>query len=377
MNPISPIPDSPPAGPEPAAPAYVIVTQVKSNRVVYFTDDPEFEPAMEGDWYYVTQHAGALPAAMTLRNCWRWRFNGGVFTDAKAPKAKTPAELLIEANRKALRGILKEKMNALRAGLLPKGTLGTVIRARKLEQARAFLEQPDAEADYRLLQGVAQARAISMHDAARLVIDKAADAQRVLEETELEFERLAYAIRSAKTQEELLALRSELLDEVQPALSAKMKFKVANTTPVDLDQPMKATHRVHEQARLRAQLRLRINKARADACGDYLGNELLRSRREAQARHYLQHGAEPEGEALGLLRSHAEAHQLELRAAAEAILAQARRAEQLLERTEADKDRLLARIASIQSLRDVREAEAQIKALRWDEAHAAPEETQP
>ena len=300
-----------------------------------------------------------------------------MFTDAKAPKAKTPAELLIEANRKALRGILKQKMNALRAGLLPKGTLGTVIRARKLEQARAFLDQPESQADYRLQQGVAEARGISMHEAARLVIDKAAEAQRVLEETEVEFERLAHAIRSAKTQEELLALRSELLDEVHPALSAKMKFKVANTTPIDLDKPLKATHRTHEQARLRAQLRLRINKARTDACGDYLGNELLRNRREAQARQFLEHGAPSEGEALSLLRGHADAHQLGLREAADAILAEARAAEQLLLRTEADKDRVLARIAAIQSLRDVREAEAAIKALRWDDARPAPQETQP
>jgi hypothetical protein len=31
---------------------WIVVTQVKSDRVVYFTDDPGYQPPMEGDWYY-------------------------------------------------------------------------------------------------------------------------------------------------------------------------------------------------------------------------------------------------------------------------------------------------------------------------------------
>src|SRR5437879_693223 len=71
---------------------YTVVTQVKSNRVVYFTDDADYVTPMDGDWYYVSNYHGALPKGMTLRNCWRWRFNGGVFTDGGAHKPEKSAK---------------------------------------------------------------------------------------------------------------------------------------------------------------------------------------------------------------------------------------------------------------------------------------------
>jgi len=32
---------------------WFVVSQCKSNRVVYFTDDTDYVPPMQGDWYYV------------------------------------------------------------------------------------------------------------------------------------------------------------------------------------------------------------------------------------------------------------------------------------------------------------------------------------
>ena len=76
-----------------------IVTQVKSNRVVYFTDDADYLPPTDGDWYYVSSTLGDLPKGMSLRNCWRWRFNGGVFTDAgAAARGAQPAALALLGN---------------------------------------------------------------------------------------------------------------------------------------------------------------------------------------------------------------------------------------------------------------------------------------
>ena len=48
------------ATPEPKT--WSLVTQVKSHRVVYFTDDPAYQPPMDGDWYYVSPFAGNSPA---------------------------------------------------------------------------------------------------------------------------------------------------------------------------------------------------------------------------------------------------------------------------------------------------------------------------
>ena len=93
-------------------PTTIIVSQVKSNRVVYFTDDLDYQPPMEGDWYYVSTYQGPLPKDMTLRNCWGWRFNGGVFKDAREAPRQSAAESLLENNRKALRRLLREKIDA-------------------------------------------------------------------------------------------------------------------------------------------------------------------------------------------------------------------------------------------------------------------------
>ncbi len=55
---------------QPLLKTWFIVSQVKSHRVVYFTDDPGYTPPTEGDWYYVSPYQGELPQAMSLRNCW-------------------------------------------------------------------------------------------------------------------------------------------------------------------------------------------------------------------------------------------------------------------------------------------------------------------
>src|SRR4051812_48038046 len=116
--------------------AHIIVTQVKSNRVVYFTDDPDYSPPMEGDWYYVSSYRGELPADMSLRNCWRWRFNGGVFKDTKPERpAKDARQRLVDHNRSALLGILSEKINAVRAPYAPSCSLGAAVREEKLREA--------------------------------------------------------------------------------------------------------------------------------------------------------------------------------------------------------------------------------------------------
>lgn len=366
MNPIDP-PTALDTGQAAAAqPSFIIVTQVKAHRVVYFTDDPQYEPPMDGDWYYISHHTGALPEGMSLRNCWRWRFNGGVFTDAKAPRQKTAVELLVDNNRKALLQILRKKMNALREPLLAKGTLGAVVRTRKLAQAQAYLKQADTPADMALLRGVALARDITMLEAAQLVTGKAAMTSKVLEETEIVWERLAQAIRNAKTESELLELRAHLLDEVHPELSAKFTYKLAHTRPIDPDSPLGPVHRTHETARLKAQLRERINLARADADARYLRNDVVSSRTLELARACLAHDGQPLDDAdFPLLQSRADLLGLSLKDAAQTLVDANARAQRLLVRTEQDKNRMLARINTIQTLRDVKDISQSIKDLNW------------
>ena len=63
---------------------WIVISQTQSSRVVYVTDDVDYQPPSHGDWYCVNTYRGPLPESMTSHNCWRWRFDGGAFVDATA-----------------------------------------------------------------------------------------------------------------------------------------------------------------------------------------------------------------------------------------------------------------------------------------------------
>ncbi|WP_198971794.1 hypothetical protein [Xylophilus sp. ASV27] len=347
-----------------ASSSYFLVTQVKSHRVVYFTDDIEYQPPMEGDWYYISHFHGPLPEGMTLRNCWRWRFNGGVFIDAQTPAAKPQQELLLESNRKALRRILLEKINAVRASQAPKGTLGASIRAEKLRQANAYIAQPEECGDIGFLHGVALARGLSLLEAAQLIICKAADTWHVLQETEQVLEQFTVAIQGARTQEALLAVRESLLQDAYPALSRTCRYPVANTVPIDVDRPLGPVHLCHEKARLRTLLVQHINKLRKSEETDCIAHSDISERRYRAAKAFLQFpGTTSDENEIALLNGYAAAQEIALEDAARQVLKDVSQSNQLLAWSENERIRLLRHISIIRTLADIRRVEATIHTL--------------
>lgn len=352
------------AAAEQAQVTFTIVTQVKSNRVVYFTDDPDYAPPMDGDWHYISRYQGALPAAMSLRNCWRWRFNGGVFADTKAKgAAPAPKVPLLVHNRKALLQILSEKIDTVRAQYAPSCIMGAIAREQKLREAERFLAGAQ-EDNYPLLEAVAAARNLTLLDAAHLVKSKAALAGTALAETESIRERFTVAIELAKTEEELLALRERLLDEVYPRMSEKFVFKIEKTVPVDPDKPLDATHLRHEQARLRVQLREAINAKRAICVSQYALDDVISKHKGVLAERLLANkGHKTEGMDFSLLESHAQARGIALGQAARDVLKEMSETGRVLVDTEKRKDQLLAEIASCTTLTDIRRVSATVGGL--------------
>ena len=369
-----------PVGQPPSA-QWVIVTQVKSHRVVYFTDDPHYQPAMEGDWYYYSPFSGAIPAQMTLRNCWGWRFNGGIFTDARGTPAKSDQETLFDSNRKTLLALLREKIDTIREPFLPSCKQGDAVRQIKLREAQVYLElgnndpairsntrqtfeSAKAGHGYSHLQAVATARNISLYEAAELIVAKAEETQRVLLQSERFRESLTQAIHAAQTHAQLLQIRTWLLDQVYPELSREFKFRIENTEPIALDKPIPQTHRQHEVARLKAQLREVINAQRAATRSDYVHNDEIRKRKAQLASAVLQHGGKaPPGLDITLLETYAEARQLNLVEAAQLIVNSMTVAAEVLAQSEMLKDRMLARIEAVNTLADIRAVAAELAAL--------------
>ena len=370
----------PEAAAEPAASPWTIVTQVKSNRVVYFTDDPSYEPLMDGDWYYVSVFHEALPKGMTLRNCWRWRFTGGRFTDAATRPALPPAESLMEANRKALHQILTEKIDAIRAPFAPACHEGEQLRAMKRDEARAFLALPEGRqrpgGAFSLLESVALARRCSLSEAAHLLLAKEAEQRAVLLASERYREQFARLIDTAATQPALLEIREWLLDKVYPELSHQFRHRVIDTEPVDLDAPLPEAHRRHEIGRLKAELREAINRARQPLHSDYIRNDELRRHKLRLARIIagnLAAGQAAETAPAGMtidfgpLHAYAEGRGLPLAEAVEVILRSAELGDALLDRTERVKDRLLAKIEAVKTLQDIRTAAKEINEAAAEE----------
>lgn len=350
---------------------WFVVTQVKANRVVYFTDDPAYQPPMEGDWYFVSQHVGNMPPGMTLQNCWGWRFNGGVFSDVREAEPLPTLQRLLENNRQALLRLLQEKVNKARQKWQSSCEFGGEIRQRKLAQAKAFIVgRATMTEDFDLLHAVAAARGMEVAEAAHLIVQQDGAMWMALETTEAVRERLDVAIREARSNDALVALRRELLEDAWPESSQKFSFPAVVTEPSDLSAPLSDLHRVHEVARLSIQLRQIINARRSAVHRAYVGDETMLRHKARLAQAVL--NKEEAGMDLRLLENMAHAHRLSSSDAARLILGSMSEAEQILVSTELTKDRLLAEIESIVNLRDVRRLGATLDALSHNHQDITP-----
>lgn len=369
MNARIPMPES--AGlDEPAPPVggtWFVVTQVKSERVVYFTDDPAYDPPPDADWNYVSAYSGALPEGMTLRNCWSWRFNGGVFRHAPGDATTPTAERLLDRNRAALLRLLNDKIDLARTPFAPTVRDGHEVRRLKLVEAERYRAavRDDLKdiGPFPLLEGVAVARGITMLEAAHLVHSKAAECAEHLMQSERFREQLTIAIQRAGSAEQLLELRAWILDKVYPALSQGFKFQVPHAEPVDLDAQLPATQLVHEKARLRAALREIVNGRRASLDSDYVQNDDVRKQKIKLAQMFLA-GGNPVGIDFAMLENYAAARGIGITEAAKLIVDSAVHAAELLGETEAYKDRLLGRIEAIRCLQEIRELEEALESNR-------------
>lgn len=345
-------------------PTYLLVTQVKSNRVVYFTDDLDYLPPQEGDWNYISTYQGKLPAQMTLKNCWGWRFNGGVFTDAREPKQKSQKEALIDHNRQALLRMVKEKINTLRAPFEVGSYLGEEVRRKKLKEAQTFTEHTESLDSYPFLEAVAVARDISMSEAAQLVLEQASKTDEVLIETERIRETFNQKIMAADSEEVLVELRRQLLNEVYPALSEKFKFKVDHITPTDPNKPLPLAHIQHEILRLQVQLREKINRIRADYVSLYLLDDVLVKHKANIAELMIKQGGKlPEDVDISLLTIEAEAKNISVLQVARDVLLELAETGRVLIETEKVKNHLLSKIARLKTISDINQIGEQIKSI--------------
>jgi hypothetical protein len=338
-----------------AATNWLIVSQVKSHRVVYFTDDPGYTPPTEGDWYYVSPYQGELPKGMSLRNCWGWRFNGMEFVDAREGRKPDTAQTLLASNKEALHKLLHDKIDALRKPLMPGSVMGQTLRTLRLEEARAILEAKAGDPQaWKLLPTSAAARGISLQAMAQRTVDAHENEMRALLESDVLRDAMTVAIDAAEDQQQLMALRHRLMNEIAPQAHEQFKLKPEHTTPRQLDAKPTPEQLGQEKLRLNVQLRLKINALRREYVSDYVLDDMVLKHKGRIAQQVLAQGGQvPQNIDAAVLVSHAAARGQTLAQAATEVLSEMDETARVLLDTEQLKDALLARIATVSSFSEI------------------------
>lgn len=254
---------------------YIIVSQVKSNRIVYFTTDTAYVAPPE-DWFFVSSFQGTLPSKMTLANCWRWRFNGGVFTDTgKTTSAQPSQETLIENNRKTIRKLLEEKIDGIRRPYIPSCIFAERVRTEILSEAYRYLKQEHLQQGFPYLSGFASARGIGLEDAASRVINRESEFSDMLQATEAVLQKYTQLIIGAKTNSDLAKLRDDILNNVAPDTSQKYRYKPPHVTPINKTAALHPELLEAEKSCLRATLKQKMSsRVLKIAQHDFLSSEI-------------------------------------------------------------------------------------------------------
>lgn len=331
---------------------WVIVSQVKSHRLVYFTDDLSYRPPTQGDWYHVSQHRGDLPVGMTLKNCWGWRYRGLAFIDARDKSAFDPTETLLNHNKKALRELLHDKIKVSRKSFTSPSVYGDEIRQMRLNEAREVLAGrllPEPS----LLANSAAIRGISLQAMASRTIAAFERQQKALIQSEIIQGQLLAAIDSSKSQEDLMRIREQIMSNISPEINEKFKLKSEHTTPQKIKQALTPDEVTQERLRLTIELRLKINALRQSYMSEYLLDDVVMQHKMRMAQAVIaQQGKAPEGQDILLLVSHAAARQQTLLEAAHDVLTEMNHSAQIIMESEQLKDAFLAKISTAQSHQD-------------------------
>lgn len=351
---------------EPSPKTWRVVSQVKSNRVVYFTDDSDYTPPTEGDWYYISPYHGDLPKTMTLRNCWGWRFNGMAFTDARELNKPNVAQTLLNNNKEALHKLLRDKIDAARKPYVATSPAADALHQLRVQQARSILgeqKNADIESEKLLLCGAA-ARGISIQAMAHRTLAAHEATQTVLIESEVLRDEIAVAIDKATDQQQLMLIRQRLMNDLAPQLNESFKIKPAHTTAQQQKAKPTPDQLTQEQLRLTVQLRLKINNLRRPYVSDYIFDEVVLKHKGQIAQAVLNNaGQVPQQVDATALMSHAAARGQTLARAAKDVLTEMNETAKVLLDTEQLKEVMLSRISSVTSFKEIEAASAMIDAL--------------
>lgn len=109
----------------------ILVLNVTSDRVLFFTDDVNFTPSVS-EYTWSANYEDPIPIGMTLKNCWNWRLKNGVLEEASGTLPEdlglSKEEIKLKNNKKVLLTQLNEKIDKISSTFLPESRLDVEIQ---------------------------------------------------------------------------------------------------------------------------------------------------------------------------------------------------------------------------------------------------------
>lgn len=185
-----------------------LLVDLATDRILWYTTDLQ-SPLNNDEHSAIAEYDGELPEGITLQNSWNYGYKNKQIVLLNKPQVKPT---LVESNRTSINKLLLDKVNEKRA------TIKSLIR---YDDYVELLIYNDAYAynganleDLVWLKLAAKHKEITPVQAIEVIKFEFNEKRRILFATEDLYLEMSKRIKSATTNEELFAIRTEVMDKI-------------------------------------------------------------------------------------------------------------------------------------------------------------------
>ena len=185
-----------------------LLVDLATDRILWYTTDLE-SPLNNDEHSAIAEYDGELPEGITLQNSWNYGYkNKQIVLLNKTPVKPT----LVESNRTSINKLLLDKVNEKRA------TIKSLIRyddyVELLIYNDAYAYNGENLEDLVWLKLAAKHKELTPVQAIEVVKFEFNEKRRILFATEDIYLEMSKRIKNATTNEELFAIRTEVMDKI-------------------------------------------------------------------------------------------------------------------------------------------------------------------
>ena len=185
-----------------------LLVDLATDRILWYTTDLE-SPLNNDEHSAIAEYDGELPEGITLQNSWNYGYKNKQIVLLNKPQVKPT---LVESNRTSINKLLLDKVNEKRA------TIKSLIRyddyVELLIYNDAYAYNGENLEDLVWLKLAAKHKELTPVQAIEVVKFEFNEKRRILFATEDIYLEMSKRIKNATTNEELFAIRTEVMDKI-------------------------------------------------------------------------------------------------------------------------------------------------------------------